>query len=85
MADTVITNTPGTRSVDDSGNATAWVVGLIIILALLIGGYALYRNGGRFAPAGGGTNIQVTVPSGSNGSGGGTAVPAGTGTGGTTQ
>lgn len=57
MADTIVTNTPATT---DSG--AGWVVAFIILVAVVIGGFALYQNGffGKAAP--GTTNINVTVP-----------------------
>lgn len=59
MADTIISNTP--RSSDDSGSA-GWVVALVIVLAVIIGGVVLYQNGffGTATPST--TNINVTVP-----------------------
>lgn len=60
MADTIITNTP--PSSNDAGGA-GWAVALVIIVALGIGGYVLYRNGAfRGAPAGDSTNINITNP-----------------------
>lgn len=59
MADTII-NTP-----DKGGDAGAgWVVALIIIIAVVVGGYVLYQNGvfNRAAPAAESTNINVTIP-----------------------
>lgn len=69
MADTIVTNTPGT-----SDNSTAgWVVALIILVAVIVGGIYIYRNdmvasttpaattGTTGTPAT--TNINVTVPS----------------------
>ncbi len=57
MADTIV-NTPAPSN--DSG-AAGWVVAIIILLAVIAGGYYVYRNGmGRAAP--GTTNINVSVP-----------------------
>ena len=59
MADTIVTNSPGTN---DSG-AAGWVVALIVLVVVIVGGIVLYRHGtfGAAAPAGS-TNINVTVP-----------------------
>ncbi len=59
MADTIISNTPSAR--DDSGSA-GWVVALIFVLVVSIGGVVLYQNGffGTVTPST--TNINVTVP-----------------------
>ena len=62
MADTIISNTP--RSGDNSGNA-AWIVTLVIVLAVIIGGVVLYQKGffGTANPSNpSDTNINVTVP-----------------------
>lgn len=71
MADTIVTNTPGiTRSVDDGSAAIGWVVALLVVLALIVAGFALYRYNGSAAPSGGGANINVSLPSGSGSTGG---------------
>ena len=59
MADTIVTNSPGTN---DSG-AAGWMVALIILIAVIAGGFAMYRNGmfTKSAPAGT-SNINVVVP-----------------------
>lgn len=59
MADTIVTNAPGTN---ESG-AAGWAVALIVLVAVIVGGIVLYRNGtfGASAPTGA-TNINVTVP-----------------------
>lgn len=59
MADTIISNTP--RSGDDSGSA-GWVVALVIILAVIIGGVLLYQRGFFSTATPSTTNINVTVP-----------------------
>jgi hypothetical protein len=59
MADTIISNVP--RSVDDSGSA-GWIVALVIVLAAIIGGVALYQNGFLGTPTPTTANINVTVP-----------------------
>jgi len=60
MADTII-NTPASNN--DSG-AAGWVVALIVILGVIVGGFFLYRHYGAYsAPTqAGATNINVTVP-----------------------
>lgn len=73
MADTVITNTPGsTRSADEGAGAIGWAVGLILVIAAVVAGFIYFRNNGVPAPVD--TNINVTVPGASGGadtSGGG--------------
>ncbi len=57
MADTIV-NTPATQ---ESG-AAGWVVALIILIAVIVGGFLWFRYyGGSPAPAGD-TNINVTIP-----------------------
>ncbi len=55
MADTIV-NTPG----QDNGTA-GWVVALIVLLAVIVGGFVWYRYY-RAAPAPATTNINVTLP-----------------------
>ena len=62
MADTTIVNTPASS---DSG-AAGWIVALIVLIAVIVGGFFLYRSYAHAthatpAPAGN-TNINVTVP-----------------------
>ena len=59
MADTIITNSPER----DGDGGAGWVVALVIIIAVVVGGIVLYRRGvfRAVAPAGN-TNINVTVP-----------------------
>ena len=61
MADTIISNTPGSRG--DSGMA-GWFIALLIILAMVIAGVVLYQNNffrsGTDTPST--TNINVTTP-----------------------
>lgn len=59
MTDTIITNVPG--SSDDASGA-GWLVALVIILAIGIGGLVLYQKGFFNGNAGGTTNINVSVP-----------------------
>lgn len=56
MADTIV-NTPSTN---DAGSA-GWFVALIILLAVIVGGFVWYRyhRAPAAAPA---TNINVTIP-----------------------
>jgi hypothetical protein len=76
MADTVISNTPGTR--DDGAGALGWIVALIVILAIIVAGFVWVRRGNVGVPNTG-SNINVQLPS-TGGTGGGTG-----GTGGLTQ
>ena len=59
MADTIITNTP--RSSDDAGGA-GWLVALVIILAVGIGGLVLYQQGFFNESGETTTNINVSIP-----------------------
>jgi hypothetical protein len=70
MADTVITNTPGTR--DDGAGALGWIVALIVILAIIVAGFVWVRRGNVGVPNTGAANINVQLPStgGSGGTGG---------------
>lgn len=86
MADTIITNTPDRGTRDDSSGAVGLVVALIILLAILVAGFVWYRHGAGIPnTGGGGTNINVSVPTpGGGGATGGTTGGASTGgTGGT--
>lgn len=59
MADTIVTNTPGTS---DSG-AAGMVIALIVLVVVVVGGIVMYQRGffnNGAAPAG--TNINVTIP-----------------------
>jgi hypothetical protein len=70
MADTIV-NTPSSQ---DSGGA-GWAVAVIILLAVIVGGFVWYRSHGAAAPAQpGAANINVTIPAPTTGgtSGGGT-------------
>ena len=60
MADTIITNSPE-RDGGDGG--AGWIVALVLIIAVVVGGIILYRRGAfrAVAPASN-TNINVTVP-----------------------
>ena len=58
MADTIVTNTPGTS---DSG--AGWVVALIILIAVVVGGFFMYQRGFFRAAGPADTNIiNVTIP-----------------------
>jgi hypothetical protein len=61
MADTIISNTPGSR--DESGMA-GWLVAFVVIIALAIGGLMMYQNGffRSDTDTNSTTNINVTVP-----------------------
>lgn len=59
MADTIITNTPGSTD----SNGTAGLIMIVILIAtLLIGGMYLYKKGYFSANNDSTTNINVTVP-----------------------
>ncbi|OGG52665.1 hypothetical protein A3H16_01085 [Candidatus Kaiserbacteria bacterium RIFCSPLOWO2_12_FULL_53_8] len=66
MADTIV-NTP---SSNDSG-AAGWAVAVIVLLAVVVGGFLWYRYyGGYAAPApADNTNINVTLPAPAGGTG----------------
>ena len=65
MADTAI-NTPSS----DGTGAAGMVVALIALVAIVVGGLLLFRYGGFAAPAQqDGTNINVTLPAGTGGTG----------------
>jgi cell division protein YceG involved in septum cleavage len=71
MADTIITNTPDKGS-GDSG--AGWAVAVVILIAVVVGGIILYKKGAfRSNPSSNGTNINVTIPAGSNSSESGAA------------
>ncbi len=61
MADTIITNSPER---DNGDGGAGWVVALVIIIAVIVGGIILYRHGafGNTAQPANSTNINVTVP-----------------------
>ena len=60
MADTIITNSPE-RERSDSG--AGWVVALVIIIAVVVGGIVLYKRGVfRANTSSDTTNVNVTVP-----------------------
>ena len=60
MTDTTIVNTPATRN----GSGAGWAIAIIVILAVIAGGFAWYRYYGfTKAPSSAGTtNINVTLP-----------------------
>jgi len=59
MADTIITNSPERN---DSDGGAGWVVALVIIIAVIVGGVILYRRGAFRAAAPANNTINVTVP-----------------------
>ena len=60
MADTIITNSPE-RNTGDGGSG--WIVALVIIIAVVVGGVILYRRGAfRAVTPASTTNINVTIP-----------------------
>ena len=69
MADTIVTNSPGQS---DSG-AAGMVIALIILVAVVVGGVVLFRNGAfNNQAAQPDTNINVTIPTPTGGAGGAT-------------
>ncbi len=66
MADTIVTNSPGTND----SSAVGMLVALIILVAIVVGGIVMYQRGffNGAAPSDT-TNINVTVPT-PTGSGG---------------
>lgn len=63
MADTIV-NTPGPQ---ESGTA-GWAVAVVILLAVVVGGFVWYRYYRPAAPASTDTtNINVTIPAPSTG------------------
>ncbi len=59
MADTIITNSPER----DGDSGAGWVVALVIVIAIVVGGILLYRRGVfRSAAPAGKTDINVTIP-----------------------
>ena len=70
MADTIITNSPEGRSGD---GGAGWVVALVIVIAIIVGGVLAYRGGWFRAPAPAeedGMNINVTIPNPTDQNGG---------------
>jgi len=63
MADTIITNSPDKNN-GDNGSTAGWIVALVIIAAVVVGGIMLYQNGffRAAAPSTDSTNINITVP-----------------------
>jgi hypothetical protein len=61
MADTIISNTPGSR--EDSGTA-GLLIAFVIIVAVAVGAFAMYQNGffRSGTEADSTTNINVTLP-----------------------
>jgi hypothetical protein len=61
MADTIISNTPGSRS--DNGTS-GWIFALLVIVAIAVAGVVMYQNGflNSTSDTDDTTNINVTVP-----------------------
>ena len=60
MADTIITNTPGSTSDDSSAGL---VVSLVVIVALMVAGVMMYQNGYFHSnKAADTTNVNIIVP-----------------------
>lgn len=58
MADTIITNSP-----EKEGGGAGWVITLVIIIAVIVGGVLLYRNGAfRSAAPAPSNDINITIP-----------------------
>lgn len=68
-----IVNTPGDRGDSSSG----WAIAVIILLVVIAGVAFWYMRSRGAAPAGGGANIQVNLPTGGDSVGGGGAPAAG--------
>lgn len=71
MADTIITNSPERRSSDEGAG---WLVALVIVIAIIVGGVFLYRSGffwsANSQPADDNdTNINVSIPTPNTGGG----------------
>jgi len=67
MADTIVTNSPG----QSDSNAVGMVIAFIILLAVIVGGIVLFRNGAfNNQAAQPDTNINVTIPTPTGGNGG---------------
>ena len=67
MSETTIDN----PSSQDSG-AAGWMVALIVLIAVIVGGFLWYRSyGGSRAASPSSTNINVTIPNPVAGSGSG--------------
>jgi len=59
MADTIVTNSPGTSD----SSAAGWAVALVIVIAVVVGGIVMYQRGMFNTPAPSDTtNINVTIP-----------------------
>ncbi len=64
MADTIVTNSPAGN---DSASA-GWVVALVIVIAIIVGGIVMYQRGFFKAGPTDTTNINVTLPTPTSGS-----------------
>lgn len=66
-----IVNTPGTPVVERSDSSAGWAVAVIILLLLIVAAFFVWgRYRGTAAPAAGSTNINVTLPAPTGGTGG---------------
>ena len=63
MSETTIVN----PSSQDSG-AAGWMVALIVLIAVIVGGFLWYRSYGAHAEAPSSTNVNVTIPNPAAGS-----------------
>ena len=68
-----IVNTPGDRGDSSAG----WAIAVIVLLLVIAGIAFWYMRSRGAAPAGGGANIQVTLPTAGGSTGGGGAPAAG--------
>ena len=59
MADTFISNTPGSNN--DNGSA-GWMVALFIVLVVVVGGIVMYQKGYFHSAKDSTTNVNVTIP-----------------------
>ena len=68
MADTIVTNSPGSSD----SSAAGMIIAVIILLAVVVGGVFLFRSGAlnNDQDAQPDTNINVTIPTPTGGNGG---------------
>ena len=58
MADTIVTNSPGSND-----GSSGWAVALIVLIVVIVGGFVMYQKGMIGTPSSAGTtNINVVVP-----------------------